>query len=603
MRNPETILNSLSAHSKDVHYKYERLYRLLFNEQMFYVAYQRIYAKPGNMTPGSDGKTIDGMSIERIGHLIASLKDESYKPTPAKRVYIPKKNGKKRPLGIPSIEDKLVQEVARMIIEAIYEGHFENTSHGFRPRRSPHTALQAIQNLFTGTRWFIEGDIKGFFDNIDHQILIDILKERISDERFLRLIWKFLKAGYVEDFEYHNTYSGAPQGGIISPILANIYLDKFDKYMREYAENFDKGKKRRENPLHAHYSRKAIRLRKKIRMSEDAETKAQLQQQLKEVESEIRRVPATMDMDTDYKRLKYIRYADDFLIGVIGSKEDCEQMKRDFTLFMKSKLKLELSEEKTLITNAHDPAKFLGYEISVRDSEAMKRNALGYLRRAFSGKVILTLPLATVKRKLLELKAMQLKNVDGNEVWWATSRDYMLNDSPETICAKYTMEIRGLYQYYRIANNISYAGSKFGYIMKYSFCKSLAKKLNSSTKKVIVRYRKGHDIAIPYTDKKGDAKFRIFYNDGFARQKPNKDASCDNLPNTFVFPRPTLAERLMENKCEMCGATNVHTVMYQIRKLTEIKPNTEWHKLMLKKWRKTLAVCDKCNAKIHNYGK
>ena len=286
MRNPETILNSLSAHSKDVHYKYERLYRILFNEQMFYVAYQRIYAKPGNMTPGSDGKTIDGMSVDRIGHLIAALKDESYMPTPARRVYIPKKNGKKRPLGIPSIEDKMVQEVVRLILEAVYEGHFENSSHGFRPRRSCHTALRSIQTLFTGANWFIEGDIKGFFDNIDHHILIETLRERISDERFLRLIWKFLKAGYIEDFTFHKTYSGTPQGGIISPILANIYLDKFDKYMREYAESFDKGKKRRENPLHASYSRKAVRLRKAIRNATDEDTKRELLTQLKEMETE-----------------------------------------------------------------------------------------------------------------------------------------------------------------------------------------------------------------------------------------------------------------------------------------------------------------------------
>ena len=313
MRNPETILNSLSAHSKDVHYKYERLYRILFNEQMFYVAYQRIYAKPGNMTPGSDDKTIDGMSIERIGHLIATLKDESYMPTPARRVYIPKKNGKKRPLGIPSIEDKMVQEVVRLILEAIYEGHFENTSHGFRPRRSCQTALRSIRNLFTGANWFIEGDIKGFFDNIDHHILIDTLRERISDERFIRLIWKFLKAGYIEDFTFHNTYSGTPQGGIISPILANVYLDKFDKYMREYAESFDKGKKRRENPLHAKYSRKAIRLRKAIRNATDEDIKRELLSQLKVAEAMTRNASASMAMDSNYKRLKYIRYDDDLM--------------------------------------------------------------------------------------------------------------------------------------------------------------------------------------------------------------------------------------------------------------------------------------------------
>ena len=245
MRNPEIILNTLCSHSSDADYKYERLYRLFFNEELFMVAYERIKSKPGNMTPGSDGKTIDGMSLERINALISSLKDESYIPNPAKRVYIPKKNGKLRPLGIPTIEDKLVQEVARMILEAIYEGYFEDTSHGFRPSRSCHTALNSLQKRFTGSRWFIEGDIKGFFDNIDHSVLVDILRKRIADERFIRLIWKFLRAGYLEIWHYHNTYSGAPQGGIVSPILANIYLDQFDKYMAEYAENFKKGNKRK----------------------------------------------------------------------------------------------------------------------------------------------------------------------------------------------------------------------------------------------------------------------------------------------------------------------------------------------------------------------
>ncbi|MFS2525958.1 reverse transcriptase domain-containing protein, partial [Bacteroides uniformis] len=164
MRNPETILNNLVKHSSVSSYKYERLYRILFNEDMFSVAYQRIYAKQGNMTPGTDGKTVDQMSIQRIEKLIESLKTEAYQPKPARRVYIPKKNGKERPLGIPSFEDKLVQEVIRMILEAIYEEHFEYTSHGFRPHRSCHTALTQVQEKFTGVKWFIEGDIKGFFD-------------------------------------------------------------------------------------------------------------------------------------------------------------------------------------------------------------------------------------------------------------------------------------------------------------------------------------------------------------------------------------------------------------------------------------------------------
>ncbi|MDR0229911.1 MAG: group II intron reverse transcriptase/maturase, partial [Flavobacteriaceae bacterium] len=231
MRNPERVLNSLVRHSNDSSYKFERLYRILFNQEMFYVAYQRIYVKEGNMTEGSDGQSIDNMSLSRIEKLIGTLKDESYQPQPSRRIYIPKKNGKVRPLGIPAFDDKLVQEVIRMILEAIYEGSFEYSSHGFRPNRSCHTALAQIKKSFNGAKWFVEGDIKGFFDNISHDILISILKERISDDRFIRLIRKFLKAGYIEDWKFHKTYSGTPQGGIVSPILANIYLDRLDKYM------------------------------------------------------------------------------------------------------------------------------------------------------------------------------------------------------------------------------------------------------------------------------------------------------------------------------------------------------------------------------------
>ena len=305
MRSPEQVLKALNKHGKVSDYKFERLYRILFNEEMFHVAYQRIYAKPGNMTPGTDGKTINRMSLQRINKVIASLRDESYKPNPAKRIYIPKKNGKKRPLGIPSFEDKLVQEVVRMILEAVYEEVFANTSHGFRPNRSCHTALTHIQKTFTGTKWFVEGDIKGFFDNIDHNVLIGILRKRISDERFLRLIRKFLNAGYIENWEYHNTFSGTPQGGIISPILANIYLDCFDKYMEEYTRNFNKGKERHLTKEYSRLSEQIYKLKAEIESAKDAESAKQLKDKYEKLRRERLKVTCRDYMDDTYKRLKY----------------------------------------------------------------------------------------------------------------------------------------------------------------------------------------------------------------------------------------------------------------------------------------------------------
>ncbi|MFE3898750.1 reverse transcriptase domain-containing protein, partial [Priestia sp. YIM B13480] len=172
MRSPSSVLNSLASKSEDSTYIYKRLYRNLYNPEFYYIAYQKVYAKQGNMTQGVDGKTIDGMSLKRIDDLIEALKTESYQPKPVKRVYIPKKNGKRRPLGIPSMDDKLIQEVVRMILESIYEGTFSKSSHGFRPNRSCHTALMEIKKHFDGTRWFIEGDIESFFDNINHHKLI-----------------------------------------------------------------------------------------------------------------------------------------------------------------------------------------------------------------------------------------------------------------------------------------------------------------------------------------------------------------------------------------------------------------------------------------------
>ena len=326
---------------------------------MFAVAYQRIYAKQGNMTPGTDGKTIDEMSLERIERLIVSLKDESYQPHPARRVYIPKKNGKKRPLGIPSFEDKLVQEVVRLLLEAIYEGHFEGTSHGFRPHRSCHTALGMIQKSFAGAKWFIEGDIKGFFDNIDHNVLISILRERISDERFLRLIRKFLNAGYVEDWKYNKTYSGTPQGGIISPMLANIYLDKFDKYIKEYAAKFRKGDRRSINPDYWRLNNKKNRLKQKLQKTSDEQMRKSYLYEIAQLSKQMLSIPHKDAMDADFRRLQYVRYADDFLISVIGSKSECETIKADITQFMREQLKLELSDDKTLITHAQDKAIFL----------------------------------------------------------------------------------------------------------------------------------------------------------------------------------------------------------------------------------------------------
>lgn len=597
MRSPERVLNSLNEHSKDSSYKFERLYRLLFNEELFYVAYQKIASNGGSTTKGSDGRSIDGMSLARIETLIASLKDESYQPHPSRRVHIPKKNGKTRPLGIPAFEDKLVQEVVRMILEAIYEGHFETTSHGFRPKRSCHTALLHIQKTFNGAKWFIEGDIKGFFDNIDHDVLVGILRERISDDRFIRLIRKFLKAGYVEDWTFHNTYSGTPQGGIVSPILANIYLDKLDKYVKEYIQHFDKGTKRRPGKESNNLANERKRTVRKLKKVKDGTEKAALVARLKAIEQERAAFPSGDEMDGSYRRLKYIRYADDFILGVIGSKEDALRIKEDIKSFLSESLALELSEEKTLITHTGKSAKFLGYEITVTRDNHQRRDVRGCLRRTYGKRVRLNVSMATLRDKLLEYGAMEIKLRNGKEVWKPKCRSGLIFNDDLEILDRYNRETVGFCNYYLIANNCVVLHN-FRYIMEYSMYKTFAGKYRSTVRKINKKYRCNKLFTVKY-EQKGAIKSRTFYKTSFKRRTTAFNGSCDIEPYSIAdVSRTNLTDRLKAEKCELCGATG-KLIMHHVRNLKDLKGKESWERLMSARKRKTIALCPSCHRLRH----
>lgn len=597
MRSPERVLNSLNEHSKDSSYKFERLYRILFNEELFYVAYQKIASNGGSTTKGSDGRSIDEMSLARIETLIASLKDESYQPHPSRRVHIPKKNGKTRPLGIPAFEDKLVQEVVRMILEAIYEGHFETTSHGFRPKRSCHTALLHIQKTFSGAKWFIEGDIKGFFDNIDHDVLVGILRERISDERFIRLIRKFLKAGYVEDWTFHNTYSGTPQGGIVSPILANIYLDKLDKYVKEYIRHFDMGTKRRPGKESNDLANERKRTVRKLKKVKDGTEKAALVARLKAIEQERAAFPSGDEMDGSYRRLKYIRYADDFILGVIGSKEDALRIKEDIKSFLSESLALELSEEKTLITHTGKSAKFLGYEITVTRNNHQRRDVRGCLRRTYGKRVRLNVSMATLRDKLLEYGAMEIKLRNGKEVWKPKCRSGLIFNDDLEILDRYNRETVGFCNYYLIANNCVVLHN-FRYIMEYSMYKTFAGKYRSTVRKINKKYRHNKLFTVKY-EQKGVIKSRTFYKTSFKRRTTAFNGSCDIEPYSIAdVSRTNLTDRLKAEKCELCGATG-KLIMHHVRNLKDLKGKESWKRLMSARKRKTIALCPSCHRLRH----
>src|SRR6266480_6075402 len=210
-----------------------QLYRQMFNKDLYLLAYGGIYSNQGAMTPGASEETADGMSEGKIDQIIELMRYERYRFAPARRIYIPKKNGKLRPLGLPSWSGKLVGEVVRLLLEAYYEPQFSDQSHGFRKGRGCHTALREIRETWKGTTWFIEGDISDCFGSLDHEIMAGILAEKIHDQRFLRLIRNMLEAGYLEDWKWNATLSGCPQGGVVSPVLSNIYLDRLDQFIEQ----------------------------------------------------------------------------------------------------------------------------------------------------------------------------------------------------------------------------------------------------------------------------------------------------------------------------------------------------------------------------------
>lgn len=574
---------------------FAKLYRYLLREDIYYAAYQKLYANKGATTNGINNDTADGFSNRYIKELIHQLKDGTYKASPVRREYIPKKNGKTRPLGIPSFRDKLLQEVVRMILESIYEPVFDKRSHGFRPNRSCHTALKQISSEFTGVIWFIEGDIQGCFDNIDHEILLTILGRKIKDSKFLNIIRQFLKAGYVEDWKYQNTYSGTPQGGICSPILANIYLHELDMKFEEIKSRFDVKRVEQKTPEYRAMDNEMKKISYWIDHTDDQEKRHELVAEFKRLKKEIHKIPCKPQTN---KKLTFVRYADDWLAGVCGTREECEVIKAEIAEFLKTELKLTLCEEKTFITHSSEKVRFLGYDISVRRSQEIKgykmKNGKWRKSRSLHQKVALTIPHTEKIEKFMFAKKAIIQKENGE--FKPVHRTALLNQSDSEIVEQYNAEIRGLLNYYNLAvdyHTLDY----FCYLMEYSCLKTIANKHKTSVRKIIDQYRDGNTWAVSYETKEGTKKMR-----------PVKIANCKRGEATdTVFRRTkfnwksTIRQRLNAGVCELCGTK--HADLYEVhvvRNLNELG-DSDWENAMKTKRRKTLVVCNKCHSKIHEH--
>jgi len=430
MRKAAILLNIIRERGKRG-LPVNEIYRTLYQPSLYLLAYSKLYRNDGAMTKGATTETVDGMSMDKINRLIKSLRFERYRWTPVRRTYIDKKNGSKRPLGLPTYGDKLLQEVIRLILEAYYEPHFSESSHGFRPGRGCHTALLTAAQKGRGSKWFIEGDIKGCFDRIDHTVLLNILQKDFKDNRFMLLMKRLLQAGYLEDWVYHKTYSGVPQGSIAGPILTNLVLNKLDKYIeQEMIPSFNKGVRRKVNPEYS----------KIIREAWTAKKEGQLQK-AKELNQQAQQMPSRIPDDPNFRRLWYVRYADDWLAGVVGTKADATAIKNKIANYLRDELKLELSAEKTLITHArNEKAKFLGYEVQTLHCDTKHTDG----QRSINGSIGLRVPAKVIKA----VRDKYMKN--GKSI----HRAERLKDEPYSIVSQYQSEYRGIVQYYRMAYNL-----------------------------------------------------------------------------------------------------------------------------------------------------
>jgi group II intron reverse transcriptase/maturase len=579
------------------------LFRLMENPSLWEQAYVNIYSNKGAMTKGVDGTTMDGFSDERAINIIRLLKEGRYRFNPSRRVYIPKANGKMRPLGIPTANDKLVQEVIRIILEQIYEPVFKDSSHGFRPHRSCHTALRCIQHSWTGVKWIIDMDIQGFFDNIDHEVMVRLLEKRIDDKRFMGLIKALLKAGYLDDWKFHGTYSGTPQGGIVSPLLANIYLHELDEFMETMIAWFNKGKRRQDNPEYKHYAYEIGKLRKEYdRWRENGEM-----EKLKGIRTEIRKydvirkeLPAFNPKDPDFRRLTYCRYADDFVIGVIGSKEDSEHIKDEVRNFLHEELKLSIAEDKSGIRHATEKTRFLGYDMSMYQGERIvKTTRRGWHTtvRSTAEKIELSIP----QKKLSAF--CQSKGYGNYDQFTMIHRSALLNLRDAEIITIYNAEFRGLVNYYILAASAKKTLGKLQGIWIGSLLKTLARKHQRSVSKIAKKLRVSQGEYLLTEKHKGKARtVRVFRMKDIEKQ-PLRYPNVDAYPNTSRYRAvySELALRMRAQRCEYCGRKDGYFEVHLVGQMKSIQNGPEkWQQLMNKMGRKTLVLCIECHRLLHD---
>lgn len=462
---------------------YENLSGFLRNLDLWILAYAKLMANPGSMTAGLDGQTIDGTSIKKVVMLKDAVLDGSFEWGGIKRVYIPKPipsgdrlfvpgKTEKRPLGVPCFQDRIVQEVLRMLLEPIFESCFSARSHGFRPGRSAHTALRTIKRDMKAPMWFIEGDISKFFDRVNHNILSSLIQKKVRDKKVLKLIRTGLNAKiHMPNGLEISSDMGTPQGGVLSPLLSNIYLNELDKWIKEQINVYSSGKRPRLNPVWN-------KLRKKGLMKKAREN------------------PASDPLDPNYRRMEYIRYADDFLIAIRGPYEDAVRVRQELATFLQTQLKLELNLEKTHITHISKGVGFLGHVISKRQVYTYQRYGIKkqYKKRRM---MIITVD-ADMKKQKSKLLAQKYINGEGKPLPCFGLLRFPQSEANMRI----NSVLRGLSNWFEYAGNRRRVLAWIAYVLRSSLAKMYAAKYKRGTMAQVFKTG-GGDLSRPLKAREG----------------------------------------------------------------------------------------------------
>jgi group II intron reverse transcriptase/maturase len=543
-------------------------------------SYVKIRSNKGSMTPAFDD-TLDKIKNKWFVKTASQMRNGLYQFSPARRIHIPKPNGKLRPLTMPSPKDKIVQEGMRFLLETVFESVFRNSSFGFRPNLGCHAALKDIRRKCKAVSWYIEGDIEQQFPSIDHNILVSMLKEKIKDQAFIDLIYKYLRTGYSETRnKIIPMKMGLIQGGILSPVLSNIYMTPFDCWVEDVLKpSFDKGIKRKTNPEYfRQYYQNGLKVKNKT-------------------------IRSVVGNDPDWKRMFYFRYADDFIIGVDGNKENCVELRDSIEKFLLKELKLVLNMDKSEITHAETKsAKFLGYKIHKTKLRkmAVKRDSKGRMSRRVP-RPILDAPLSEIVNKLVQKGYVRKnKGIKGKptRIFKPTRNGRFINLTLDGIINHYKIVEKGILNYYSLANNFGNLAGVVHYLLKYSCVLTIASKMRLKTmRKVFRKYNK--DLSV-----KGDnGKITRYPTPSYKRPKYVSNI-IQRFDEDFIEKlhyRMNRGRKDLDGICFICGTTEnieIHHVQ-ALRKNGSVIRKDFLSQTMSRINRKQIPVCTKCHKNIH----